>query len=184
MGSGGLAIGVGGLDLLDAGGREGSSAGASGAEAVEVTWQCNDLRNDAETVTLSYVPRKPPTATGGTPIEGRYHLTQFELFTGIDGPNSGESVDWQETVALSRVGDGTARLESMEGQPDGEMFIVHQWNETLTFDGNSFTSVPTCRTNTVLISDSAGLYTATFNQLVFMTSTRGFGTWVSTYTLQ
>ncbi len=183
-GSGGLAIGVGGLDLLGAGGREGSSAGASGVQAVEFAWQCNDLRNDADTIILSYVSGEPPAARGGTPIEGLYHLTQLEQFTGIDGPSTGEAYDPQRTVALSWVGDGTARLETMEGQPDGEMGILHQWNETVVFDGNSFASVPTCRTESVLVSDSAGLYTATFDQLVFLKQIHGSGTRVSTYTLQ
>ena len=179
--SGGSAAMSGGMIGVDAG----APTGGSGGEAVEVASQCTDLRNDATPVTSSYVSEEPPTASGGTPVEGRYHLTRWELFTGPDGPSSGETRTTQETITITSVEDRTAQMAGMRGQPEGEMGIVRQWNATLTFDGSSFTSTPTCRTDYVSISESAGLYTATVDQLVFMTpSSEGDGTWVRTYTLQ
>jgi hypothetical protein len=184
-GSGNLAVGGGGIILIDAGSRAGSSAGGGGGEGVEVAERCSDLRNDADTVTLSYVSAEPPTASGGTPVEGRYHLTQWELFTGADGPTSGETRTTEETIAITLVGDASAEMAVMIGEIMGEMMTVYQWNVTLTFEGSSFTSTPTCRTRFVSVSESAGLYTATADQLVFITqSSEGDGTWVRTYTLQ
>ena len=171
--------------LIDAGSWAGCASGGSGGESVEVAQYCSDLRNDADAVTLSYVPEEPPATMGDMPVEGLYHLTQWELFTGVDGPTSGETWAWERRIVITMLGNGSAKMASMEGGLNGEMGLAYQWNETLTLDGNSFTSTPTCRTDLVSIDNSAGLYTATADQFVIMKPDpeRG-GTWVYTYTLQ
>jgi len=178
-----MVLGDGGVILIDAGSLAGSASGGSGGESVEVAGYCNDLRNDADPVTLSYVSEEPPLAIGGTPVQGRYHMTRFELFTGVDGPTSGETWDWARRIIITMLEDGSAEMASMEGELDE--LLAYQWNETLTFDGNSFTSTPTCHTRVVSIFDSAGLYSAIADQLVFMIpAPERAGTWVFTYTLQ
>jgi hypothetical protein len=180
-GGGGSAAGGAGLIAIDAG----TLTGGRGGEGVEVLLQCSDYRNDAAPVTLSYVSEQPPMASGGTPVEGLYHLTRWELFTGTDGPGSGDIRTTAERIVITSVGDRTAEMAATMGQPEGEMGIVYQWNVRLTFDGSSFTSTPTCRTEVISVSEGTGRYTATVDQLVFMTqSGDGNGTWVRTYTLQ
>jgi hypothetical protein len=171
--SGGLAASGGRAISLETGGGD-------GIEAI----RCSDPFNDADTVTLIYVPEEPPTGSGGTPVEGRYHLTQWELFTGADGPDSGEVWTQQERIILTWMADGNAELDGMRGQTDYELGYGYQWNETLTFDGSSFSSTPTCRTQVVSVYDSTGLYTASDDQLVLIReSSAGDGTFVYTYTL-
>ena len=181
-GTGAAAGGSGGLPPIQWV-SDGAAISTGGSEGIEA-FRCNDLRNDAETIPLSYVAAEPPAARGGTPVEGLYHLTQWELFTGTGGPSSGEVRTRQETISIT-VEEGRAEMETMFGQPYGEMGILYQWNETLTFDGSSFTSTLTCRADSVSVSDSAGQYSATDDQLVFITqAAEGDGTWVRTYTLQ
>ena len=111
-------------------------------------------------------------------------MTQWDLFIGTNGI-SGEVWSRQETIAITRVGNGSADAEAVFGEPVGEMGITYEWNETLMFDGASFTSTVTCRTYSVSVSDSVGQYSATDDQLVFITEHReGDGTWVRTYTRQ
>jgi len=112
-------------------------------------------------------------------------MTRFVLFTGVDGPTGGETWDCERRIDITVLEDGSAEMASMEGDLDGEMATAYQWNETMTFDGSSFTSTPTCRTDFVSVSASTGFYSATADQLVFMKETPELGgTWVYTYTLQ
>ncbi len=154
-------------------------------EVVEEAFRCGDLSNDANTVTLSYVAAEPPAASGGTPVDGLYHLTRWELFTGNSGANTGDALTRQETISVTWLGEGRAELDVMLGQPQGELGIVYQWSEVVTFEDSSFTSMPTCRTDSVSIADVAGLYDASEEELVFITQSPDVdGTWVRTYTRQ
>jgi hypothetical protein len=182
--SGGLAASGGWTITLDAGSLV-DATGGSGGEGVEVVERCNDLfHNGAVPTPLNYVAEDPPTASGGTPMEGLYHLTQWDLFIGTHGI-AGEVWSRQETLVVTRVGEGSADVETLFGELEGEMGLARQWNETLALDGSSYTSTLTCRTPYISVSDSVGQYSATDDQLVFITEHReGEGTWVRTYTRQ
>jgi hypothetical protein len=109
---------------------------------------CNDLANDAPTITVEEVASDPPAQQGGTIGDGTYFLTAAVIYTGSDGP-SGATGTAQTTLEIS----GSTVQQANSGSST---------TYTLATSGSNLTATQMCPTADV----RQATYTATAATLV------------------
>jgi hypothetical protein len=124
----------------DAGGRDGNAdlGNATGSDVqIEVgggggpglVCTNNDIVNTAPVVAYFAVFGEPPAAGGGTLVDGRYHLTEALVYTGITGLIGPTGATVSDTIVISFATTGTA--------------LVHEVTDGPTETRQTFTMQPT-----------------------------------------
>jgi len=175
----GGADGAGGADSAsteagahDGAANDGQPTADASTEASDAAQACNALANSAQSITYQQVASDPPTATGGTPVDGTYTMTDAAIYTGPNGP-TGPSGMSQTTI---QIAGSTIQIVS-DGQPATRTV-------TLATSDSHFTATDTCPDTMV----TQGQYTATATTMVIQldggTDDAGARTVVETFTKQ
>jgi len=82
------------------GGGEGGVVDEGGFDAGEAG-VCNDLVNSGTLVDRTAVPGDPPTATGGTVVDGTYDLTDYSVYVGTGGAPGPTGITAKATLRIA-----------------------------------------------------------------------------------
>jgi outer membrane protein assembly factor BamB len=102
---------------------------------------CEALENDGPDVTELHIPRvRPDATTGGVILDGKYHVTKIESYTGVGGPVGKGTYQRRETYVVKggRIKGVQRTLGDMPDHAD-----YHVEYDTL-ISGTSFKVAQTC----------------------------------------
>jgi hypothetical protein len=126
--------------------------------------------NTAPVVAYIAVPGDPPAPGGGALVDGRYHLTDAIVYTGITGLIGPTGVTVSDTIVISFANTGTALVhEVTAGLPETrQTFTVQSTGTTLdarpgcprTSDAQSFLLPYTASAGFLVIQRDASTVTA------------------------
>lgn len=138
-----------GIGFYDAGLSLDASSSRSDAGGSDAGGSCNAITQRGETVTWVSSTNAAPVATGGTPVDGLYILTDFKIYTS----------ELADGTVVSVIGKATAEIAGstfsvLLTTPGGE---DRRNTETLTLSDTNVTATETCR----LDASDAGLSTRT-----------------------
>jgi hypothetical protein len=83
------------------GGGGGRSDGGSGSEGGADGGACTDLTNTGTLVDRTGVPGDPPTALGGTVVDGDYDLSAYTVYVGVSGVAGPTGITAKSTIRIS-----------------------------------------------------------------------------------
>ncbi|HLK40878.1 MAG TPA: hypothetical protein VKU41_29195 [Polyangiaceae bacterium] len=138
-----------------------AGADADGADAGDGDAAvCNTLANTGTPVTVVQVATDPPSAQGGTPVDGVYSLSNETIYTGSGGATGPTKTD-RITIQIQ----GGAIQVSKDSSPTTSTY-------RLTTNGTSYTAAALCPP---MIGDLAGSYTATATTFAATVGASGSG---------
>jgi hypothetical protein len=105
------AAGDSGANPLDDGGSDDGGSEDAGA--------CNTVPNAAAAVAETEVASAQPAPTGGILENGTYHLTKYEIHTGVGGAAGPTGTSIKHVIVVSGAGTGTVTMEVVRSKDGG-----------------------------------------------------------------
>lgn len=139
--------------FLGVGACSSGSSGSSGA--------CNNLVNDAPTVTATEIATAAPTPAGGTIADGMYALTALTAYTGVGGQTGNLALMASEVQTIS----GTTMQQ--DGTINGQ---ESRYTTTISTSGTTLSTSDTCPSP----STATHGYTATATELRIYDNMTGY----------
>ena len=96
---------------------------------------CNAVVNDAASIGAAMIASDAPAPVGGAIVDGKYHLTDVSLFTGVGGSQGPLAVSIQETINIH--GSTADVVDDVNGK-------TTRLTETFTLAGNAASFAATC----------------------------------------
>lgn len=113
-------------------------AGDAGVDAP--SGACAPLTNDGPVLkTIQMIAAAPPTPTGGTIPQGKFHLQEVTLYTGANGPSGALPITLQGTVMVK----GSVIEQVLDGQAN-EKTLNERASMTFVTSGTTLTLSRTC----------------------------------------
>jgi len=159
----------------------------AGASADGPDSGCNRLDDEVPMSDWLYTTKvnaDPPTPIGGAIADGTYDLTELRIFAGAETTEGWMGrLQWYARIVTPPTGD-SAELQYVWLDFTGEMGLVEEVNESLTFAGFDVTASKLCAIQGVASGSRSGHYSATSDRLELIFPDAGSRTTVWTFVRQ